>query len=188
MSTETKEGMFSDLEELSHSEVKDLVKDVDIMVRSFEQEHHDLRDERKNQITLVKSMRLAVGEIEEGNQERKKLLQRFHSARKSSETARNNRDAVNKAVLLILSNVISLLAWAGFLLVSSNFLITGFLFLLALFISLYWIEKHLLLPFISTSKHKATPSYLRLRRQLTLMVCSCHVFILIHLLNMRFSV
>jgi hypothetical protein len=97
-------------------------------------------------------------------------------------------DAVNKAVLLILSNVISLLAWAGFLLVSSNFLITGFLFLLALFISLYWIEKHLLLPFISTSKHKATPSYLRLRRQLTLMVCSCHVFILIHLLNMRFSV
>ncbi|MBT3356872.1 MAG: hypothetical protein HN534_06215 [Euryarchaeota archaeon] len=98
MSTETKEGMFSDLEELSHSEVKDLVKDVDIMVRSFEQEHHDLRDERKNQITLVKSMRLAVGEIEEGNQERKKLLQRFHSARKSSETARNNRDAVNKAV------------------------------------------------------------------------------------------
>ncbi len=54
MSSETKDGMFSDLEELSHTEVKQLVKDADIQVRSLEQEHQDIRDERKNQITLVK--------------------------------------------------------------------------------------------------------------------------------------
>jgi len=98
VSSEAKEGMFSDLEELSHTEVKQLAKDADIQVRSLEQEHQDIRDERKNQITLVKSMRLAVGDMEEGNLERKNLLQRFHSVRKSSEIARNQRDAVNRAI------------------------------------------------------------------------------------------
>ena len=51
--SEPQEGIFSDLEELSHKEVKLLSNKIEREIRTIEDEHKSLRNERKNQVEIV---------------------------------------------------------------------------------------------------------------------------------------
>ena len=60
--SETQEGFFSDLEEMSHKEIEQLLKNKEREIKIIEDEHNSLRNERRNQVEIVKSLRHAVGE------------------------------------------------------------------------------------------------------------------------------
>ena len=96
--SEPQEGIFSDLEELSHKEVKLLSNKIEREIRTIEDEHKSLRNERKNQVEIVKSLRQTVGENEAISDERRGLLKRFHQSRKFAEDARKKRDSVNLSI------------------------------------------------------------------------------------------
>ncbi len=96
--SESQEGIFSDLENLSHKDVKLLSNKIEREIRTIEEEHKSLRNERRNQIEIVKSLRLAVGENEAVSEERRNLLRRFHKSRKLAEESRKKRDLVNISI------------------------------------------------------------------------------------------
>ena len=91
-------GIFSDLEEIDRKEIEQTVDDLERNVRTIEEEHKSLRDERKNQVEIVKSLRATVGEMDAANDERRSLLKKFHNARKLAEKAREKRDEVNRSI------------------------------------------------------------------------------------------
>ena len=96
--SEPQEGIFSDLEEISHKEVKLLSNKIEREIRTIEDEHQSLRNERKNQVEIVKSLRQTVGENEAISDERRGLLKKFHQSRKLAEEARKKRDSVNLSI------------------------------------------------------------------------------------------
>lgn len=91
-------GLFEDLEAMDHKDIEELRGDLERDLRSVDQQHRELRDERRNQVDIVRSMRSAVGEIESADGERKGLLKKFHATRKSAEEARTQRDSVNSCI------------------------------------------------------------------------------------------
>ena len=97
--SDPQEGIFSDLEEISHKEVKLLSNKIEREIRTIEDEHKSLRNERKNQVEIVKSLRQTVGENEAISDERRALLKKFHQSRKLAEDARKKRDSVNVSIL-----------------------------------------------------------------------------------------
>jgi len=96
--SDPQEGIFSDLEEISHKEVKLLSNKIEREIRTIEDEHKSLRNERKNQVEIVKSLRQTVGENEAISDERRSLLKKFHQSRKLAEDARKKRDSVNVSI------------------------------------------------------------------------------------------
>ncbi len=96
--SEPKEGIFSDLEEMSHKDVELLSKKIEREIRTIEEENMSLRNERRNQVEIVKSLRQAVGENEAISEERRDLLRKFHHSRKLAEEARKKRDSVNLSI------------------------------------------------------------------------------------------
>ena len=96
--SDPQEGIFSDLEEISHKEVKLLSNKIEREIRTIEDEHKSLRNERKNQVEIVKSLRQTVGENEVISDERRVLLKKFHQSRKLAEDARKKRDSVNVSI------------------------------------------------------------------------------------------
>ena len=96
--SDPQEGFFSDLEEISHKEVKLLSNKIEREIRTIEDEHKSLRNERKNQVEIVKSLRQTVGENEAISDERRALLKKFHQSRKLAEDARKKRDSVNVSI------------------------------------------------------------------------------------------
>ena len=95
MSKGKESGLFEDLEEMDHKDINELKGDLERDLKSVVQQHRELREERRNQIDIVRSLRDAVGEIESADGERKSLLKQFHSTRKSAEESREERDTVN---------------------------------------------------------------------------------------------
>ena len=96
--SELEMSLFSDLEDLDRKEIEQNANDLERQVRTIEDEHKSLRYERKNQVEIVKSLRVSVGEMEAVNDERRGLLKKFHEARKLAEKAREKRDEVNKSI------------------------------------------------------------------------------------------
>ncbi len=86
---------FDDLEEMDHNDIEEMRGDLERELRSVERQHRELRDGRRDQIDLVRSLRSAVGEMKSADGARKGLLREFHSIRKSAEEARRKRDSVN---------------------------------------------------------------------------------------------
>ena len=95
MSTDAQNESFDDLEEMDHSDIKEMRGDLERDLRSVERQHRELREERRDQIDLVRSLRSAVGEMKSADGARRGLLREFHSIRKSAEQARQKRDSVN---------------------------------------------------------------------------------------------
>lgn len=95
MSTDAQSESFDDLEEMDHSDIEEMRGDLERELRSVERQHRELRDERRDQIDLVRSLRSAVSEMNSADGARKDLLRDFHSTRKSAEKARQKRDSVN---------------------------------------------------------------------------------------------
>jgi chromosome segregation ATPase len=92
------EGLFDDLEDLPHDEIEEKSEDLDRQLRSLEDEFNSLRQDRRSQVDLVKSLRTAVGGIEEADSERKGLLRRFHEIKKKADKDRDLRDKVNISI------------------------------------------------------------------------------------------
>ena len=95
MSTDAQSGSFDDLEEIDHNDIEEMRGDLERELRSVERQHRELRDGRRDQIDLVRSLRSAVGEMKSADGARRGLLREFHSIRKSAEQARQKRDSVN---------------------------------------------------------------------------------------------
>ena len=92
------DGLFDDLEELPYDEIEDKVKQLDRDLRSLEDEFHSLRQDRRTQVEIVKSLRGAVGGIEEASSERRNLLREFHEIKKKADKERTLRDRVNLSI------------------------------------------------------------------------------------------
>lgn len=92
------DGLFEDLEALPHGEIEEKSADLDRQLRSLEDEFNSLRSDRRAQVDLVKSLRSAVGNIEEANSERKALLNQFHKVKKGADKNRELRDRVNRSI------------------------------------------------------------------------------------------
>ena len=89
---------FDDLEQLDHIEIDRMRGDFERDLRSVERQHKDLRGERHNQVSMVRSLRAAVGEMEQASGVRKSLLGEFHSVKKAADKARRGRDEVNSRI------------------------------------------------------------------------------------------
>ena len=98
MNSDAKNGSFDDLEEMDHKDIDEMKGDLERELRSVERQHRELRDERRNQVDLVRSLRSAIGEMRSADGARKGLLREFHSARKLAEEARHRRDSVNSCI------------------------------------------------------------------------------------------
>ena len=92
------EGLFDDLESIPHDEVEEKSSDLNRQLRSLEDEFNSLRHDRRSQVDLVKSLRTAVGGIEEADSERRGLLRRFHEIKKKADKDRDLRDKVNISI------------------------------------------------------------------------------------------
>ena len=79
------DGLFDDLEALPHAEIEDMVKQLDRDLRSLEEEFNSLRQERRNQVEIIKSLRGAFDGIQEVNSERRMLLSEFHEIKKKAD-------------------------------------------------------------------------------------------------------
>ena len=98
MISDAKNGSFDDLEEMDHKDIDEMKGDLERELRSVERQHRELRDERRDQVDLVRSLRSAIGEMRTADGARKGLLREFHSARKLAEEARHRRDSVNSCI------------------------------------------------------------------------------------------
>ncbi len=92
------EGLFNDLEEMPHEEIVERSAEFERLLRSLDEEFNSLRDERRNQVELVKSLRSAVGGMEEADSERRGLLKEFHVIKKKADSERTIRDKVNRSI------------------------------------------------------------------------------------------
>ena len=93
-----KEGLFDDLEDLPHGEIEDKVKQLDRDLRSLDEEFNSLRQDRRSQVEIVKSLRGAFDGMEEVNSERRTLLRDFHEIKKKADKHRELRDRVNVSI------------------------------------------------------------------------------------------
>ncbi len=98
MSGGARNDTFDDLEEMDHSDIKEMRGDLERDLRSVDRQHRELKDERGDQVDLVRSLRSAVDEMKSADGARKGLLREFHSVRKSAEEARQKRDSVNVCI------------------------------------------------------------------------------------------
>ena len=89
---------FDDLEEMDHIEVESMRGDLERDLRSVERQHSDLRSERRDQVSLVRSLRAAVGEMQQLSGARRTLLGEFHNVRQAADKARKGRDEVNTRI------------------------------------------------------------------------------------------
>ncbi len=67
-------------------------------LESCEQNFKDLIEDRRNQITIVKTLRIAMKDLDSMDGGRRKLLNDFHGYRKAAEASKNKRDEVNKLI------------------------------------------------------------------------------------------
>ena len=96
--SELEMSLFSDLENLDRQEIEQNANDLERQIRTIDDEYKSLMFERKNQLEIVKSLRVAVGEMEEENHERRVLRKRYHETRKLAENVRVKRDELNRAI------------------------------------------------------------------------------------------
>ncbi len=89
---------FDDFEMMDHIEVESMKGDLERSLKSVERQHSDLRSERREQVSLVRSLRTAVGEMEQLSGARRSLLGEFHNVRQAADKARNGRDEVNTRI------------------------------------------------------------------------------------------
>ena len=92
------DGLFDDLEALPHDEIEERVKQLERELRSLDEEFNSLRQERRNQVEIVKSLRGAFDGIQEVNSERRALLSEFHEIKKKADKHRVLRDRVNLSI------------------------------------------------------------------------------------------
>ena len=92
------DGLFDDLEALPHDEIEERVKQLERELRSLDEEFNSLRQERRNQVEIVKSLRGAFDGIQEVNSERRVLLSEFHEIKKKADKHRVLRDRVNLSI------------------------------------------------------------------------------------------
>ena len=92
------DGLFDDLEALPHDEIEERVKQLERELRSLDEEFNSLRQERRNQVEIVKSLRGAFDGIQEVNSERRVLLSEFHEIKKKADKHRELRDRVNLSI------------------------------------------------------------------------------------------
>lgn len=57
------DGLFDDLEELPHEEIEDKVKQLERDLRSLDDEFNSLRQDRRSQVDIVKSLRGPSAEL-----------------------------------------------------------------------------------------------------------------------------
>ena len=98
MSDSSQSDGFDDLEEMDHVEVERMKGDLERSLRSVERQHSDMRGERRDQVSLVRSLRTTVGEMEQVSGARRSLLGEFHTVRKAADKARRGRDEVNSRI------------------------------------------------------------------------------------------
>tara|TARA_B100000686_G_scaffold151883_1_gene159105 strand:+ start:1517 stop:2473 length:957 start_codon:yes stop_codon:yes gene_type:complete len=89
---------WDDLEEMDEEEIGSHLSGQKRVLATLDSEFRSLRIERKDQVQIVKSLRSALGGLEEVDSGRKSLLQQFHSARKRSQKHKTQRDAVNQSI------------------------------------------------------------------------------------------
>ena len=92
------DGLFDDLEALPHVEIDEKFKQLERDLRSLDDEFNSLKQERRSQVEIVKSLRSAVGGIEEADGERRNLLRDFHEIKKKADKERQLRDKVNISI------------------------------------------------------------------------------------------
>ncbi len=92
------DGLFDDLEALPHDEIEERGKQLERELRSLDEESNSLRQERRNQVEIVKSLRGAFDGIQEVNSERRMLLNEFHEIKKKADKHRALRDRVNLSI------------------------------------------------------------------------------------------
>ncbi len=92
------DGLFDDLEALPHDEIEERGKQLERELRSLDEESNSLRQERRNQVEIVKSLRGAFDGIQEVNSERRLLLNEFHEIKKKADQHRALRDKVNLSI------------------------------------------------------------------------------------------
>ena len=92
------DGLFDDLEALPHDEIEERGKQLERELRSLDEEFNSLRQERRNQVEIVKSLRGAFDGIQEVNSERRMLLNEFHEIKKKADKHRALRDRVNLSI------------------------------------------------------------------------------------------
>lgn len=92
------DGLFDDLEALPHDEIEERGKQLERELRSLDEEFNSLRQERRNQVEIVKSLRGAFDGIQEVNSERRLLLNEFHEIKKKADKHRALRDKVNLSI------------------------------------------------------------------------------------------
>ena len=92
------DGLFDDLEALPHVEIDEKSKQLERDLRSLDDEFNSLKQERRSQVEIVKSLRSAVGGIEEADGERRNLLRVFHEIKKKADKERQLRDKVNISI------------------------------------------------------------------------------------------
>ena len=92
------DGLFDDLEALPHDEIEERGKQLERELRSLDEEFNSLRQERRNQVEIVKSLRGAFDGIQEVNSERRVLLNEFHEVKKKADKHRALRDRVNLSI------------------------------------------------------------------------------------------
>ncbi len=90
--------LFDDLEALPHDEIEERGKQLERELRSLDEESNSLRQERRNQVEIVKSLRGAFDGIQEVNSERRLLLNEFHEIKKKADKHRALRDKVNLSI------------------------------------------------------------------------------------------
>ena len=83
---------------MDKSEMKTLRNDLQSQIEVCEQQFKDQVEDRRNQIDIVKTLRIAMKEVESMDEGRKSLLSEFHKFRKQAEAAKIIRDEVNKMV------------------------------------------------------------------------------------------
>jgi hypothetical protein len=89
---------WGDLEELDADEIRRVMDEKKVLLRSLETQTRDLQSERKEQIHIVKTLRSAIVGFENSDSGRKKLLAEFHVSRKESQKHRQRRDAINECI------------------------------------------------------------------------------------------
>lgn len=83
--------------------------------------------------------------------------------------------AVNRTALFILSNLLSIMPWAGLLLISFGFPLAGLCLLVAVYYGLWWVEKHFLWRVLEFTLLDRLHHYWRLRSRLTAFVVLSHI-------------
>jgi len=96
--SESKDDPWGDLTGKGREETLELMKEKKAILNSLQNQLHDLRSERKEQVQIVKTLRSAIRGVEASDSGRKKLLNQFHDHRKKSQRHRELRDTINKRI------------------------------------------------------------------------------------------